>query len=78
MTITKTDVKIIKRIGQPMPLKYLLAVFYPSNKYDNDLVDRFIFDFILEDKELPLFTINGSSPSPSLYLEPYRLGRLSH
>ena len=61
-----------------MPLKPLLAVFYSSSEFQDDLVDRFIFEFNLKDEELPFFSHNGTSPSPSLYLEPYSMGRLYH
>jgi len=65
-------------VNETIPLKPLLAVFYIGSEFQDDLVDRFIFDFNLRDEELPLFADNGTSPSPSSYIEPFSLGRLYH
>lgn len=41
--------------NQKIPLKPLLAVLYPTQKYENKLVDRFLLDFHL-DEEIDLFS----------------------
>lgn len=51
--------------NEKMPLKPLLAIFYLGNEFQDDLIGRFIFEFNLKNEELPLFSVNDSSPSPS-------------
>jgi hypothetical protein len=41
--------------GQTLPLKELLSVFYPDTVFNKTLIDRFVHDFNLSDKEMTLF-----------------------